>query len=119
AKRRKIINDPNAPPMRAQDKVAGPWLKHHIPDRDGGEVVRLEFGPMFSAINGHPKPEFSADKKNRPIDGILPNDVRVTTQTLLRPADAGPAPSIIGRAIDPRIHIAEGVPIEGRVGDGW
>src|ERR1044071_9169206 len=78
APRANVINDPDAAPMRSQDKIVLPRMDYEIADRDRRESIAFELRPAFSAIDRNPKPKFGTKKKEIRLNQIFLNYVRVT-----------------------------------------
>ena len=111
-----VVDDPDAAAVRAEDQVAGAGLHDHVAHGDGREVVGFELRPVFAAIDAGPEAELGAHEEERRIQGVFADNVGVTAQALLRAGDTGPGLAVISGAINPRVHVAEGVAVEGGIG---
>src|SRR5258708_38221156 len=87
-----------------------------IPNRYAGEVSSFEFRPALARVDRNPKAKLGPHKQEVRLQNVLLDYVCVTSDPLLGSDDPGPALAEIGRPIDPRSHVSEGVAIESGIG---
>src|SRR5664280_2743228 len=115
AERREVVHDPDPAPVRRDDEVLLARLEREVADGDGREIAALELGPGLPRVERDPEPELGPEVEEAGPDGVLLDHVRPAADARRRAGDPLPRLPGVARRVDPRRHVAEGVPVERRV----
>ena len=113
--RRDVVDDPDPASVRREDEVVVARMDLEVADRDVGEVPALELRPRGAAVRRDPEAELGPEEKERRVDRVFLDHVRVSADPVLGPGDPRPGLSEVGRAVGERPHVPEHVEVEGRV----
>ena len=116
AKRRNVVNDPDAPSMCSQHQIGLTGLNGDIADCRGREIAALVLRPALAAVGRDPQAKFRSQEKQIWIDGVLFDHVGVSADAAWLHGKRGPGLAIISCFISVRFHVAESVAIKRCVG---
>ena len=117
AQRGDVVDDPDAAAVGREHQIAVARLDGEIAHRHRREVSALELRPVRTAVDRDPQAEFGAEEQQLRVDGVFADHVRVAAHApgIFRGDERGPAPAVVGRHVQVRRHVAEGMAVEGRV----
>src|SRR5258707_12111022 len=113
---REVVDNPDPATVGSDHQILLPRMNLQIPNRYAGEVSSFEFRPALARVDRNPEAKLGPHKEEVRLQNVLLDYVCVTSDALLGSDDPGPALAEIGRPIDPRSHVSEGVAIESGIG---
>ena len=118
AQRRDVVDDPDAAAMRADDQIVRARLDRQIAHGHVRQAAALEARPVAAAVDRYPEAELGAEEQQVGLDQVFLDHVRIAAHALavVGAEQARPGLAVVGRAIEPRLHVAKRVAVEGRIG---
>ena len=115
AQRRQVVDDPDAASVRRQHQIAVARMDLEISHRHARELAAAELRPVPAAVEGDEESQLGSEEEQVLLQRVLLDHVRITAQGSGGTADAHPCLPEVLRAVHPRRHVPEVVPVERRV----
>src|SRR5579859_6599921 len=109
--RRKVIKNPDRPPVRRQHQVVLLRLDLDVIHRHGRKII-LQRRPIAAAIPGHPESKLRSRKEQICVSGMLAHHVHRPCRIRYSVADCLPALSIIRRQKNVHVVVVVAVAVE-------
>ena len=115
AQGRQVVDDPDAASVRRQHQIAVAGMDLEIAHRHARELAAAELRPVPASVHGDEESQLGSEEEQVLLQRVLLDHVRITAQGSGWTADAHPCLPEVLRAVHPRRHVPEVVPVERRV----